>query len=679
MKVKKRNKAFLISTVVLIFIVSITLYMIYNPLATKGDVKLNLFEQRWIENNKNKIINIFIPNNIPLYSNEGKGIVFSFLDYFEEQTGLEFNKTPYTIGESTGNNSNYFRIVRGNDKLKDNELLFYNDNYVVVSQTNEKKVSLNDLTGNIGVLEEDFNDISSYLNVDKLTLTRIKDIDSLMGIFTNNEFSYIVVPKNLYLSQIIKADCQIINSLNDLTLRYVLTLDSENVRLNDIVKKYYITWANDYLTEDYNKELFNLYTSIRNVDDKSKTEFKSKRYIYGYVDNLPYEEQKKDELNGLSNEFISAFSSFSGVEFNFKRFDSVVELDKALTDGKIDIAMNHYALNTANTYKTLDLLYSNYVIIAKDGRLVIDSIRSLNDKPIYTFKGTKLGNYINKHSNFNVKEVDTISSLEDKDVVVLDENTYNYYVKSYFKNHTVVYRDILDDNYGYVINKTATNELFYNIFNYYLSTINHEQYKSIGMNKMLHKPINLDLSLLWLYVILLPIFLSIVVLVFRKRKKIVKLRSDVKLKYIDPLTSLKNRYYLNNNISKWEDNNIYPQAMVVINVNNLKDINDAYGYEGGDQLIKTAANILINNQMEKTDIMRTDGNEFVIYMVGYDESAVLAYVRKLYRLLKDLPYEYGASLGYSMIEDDIKTIEDAINEAILDMVTNRETKQNNEY
>lgn len=192
------------------------------------------------------------------------------------------------------------------------------------------------------------------------------------------------------------------------------------------------------------------------------------------------------------------------------------------------------------------------------------------------------------------------------------------------------------------------------------------------------KAFYIDLSLLWLYVILIPIFIGLMILIVRKRKKIIKVRNDIKLKYIDPLTSLKNRYYLNTNIAKWEENKIYPQAIIVININNLKDINDAYGYEGGDQLIKAAANILINNQIEKTDIIRTDGNEFVIYMVGYEESAVIAYVRKLYRLLKDLPYEYGASLGYSMIEDDIKTIEDAINEAILDMITNREAKQNND-
>jgi diguanylate cyclase (GGDEF)-like protein len=289
-----------------------------------------------------------------------------------------------------------------------------------------------------------------------------------------------------------------------------------------------------------------------------------------------------------------------------------------------------------------------------------------------------LASYIQDNSRFNIKTVDNLSTLKGKDLILVDYKTYEYYYDDYFKDYIIAYKNVIDTNYSYVINKASSNELFYDIFNYYLSTLNHEQYKNVGMNNLLTKGFNLDLSLLWLYVILVPIFIGLVIAILRKRKKIIKIRNDVKLKYIDPLTSLKNRYYLNNNIAKWEENKIYPQAMLVININNLKDINDAYGHEGGDSLIKTAANILINNQLEKTDIVRTDGNEFIIYMVGYEESAVIAYVRKLYRLLKDLPYEYGASLGYSMIEDDIKTIEDAINEAILDMVTNREARENNE-
>ena len=59
-------------------------------------------------------------------------------------------------------------------------------------------------------------------------------------------------------------------------------------------------------------------------------------------------------------------------------------------------------------------------------------------------------------------------------------------------------------------------------------------------------------------------------------------------------------------------------------------------------------------------------------MVGYDEKAVVEFSRKLYKDLKELPHNFGASLGYSMITDDIKTIDDAINEAVLDM---REAKE----
>ena len=143
------------------------------------------------------------------------------------------------------------------------------------------------------------------------------------------------------------------------------------------------------------------------------------------------------------------------------------------------------------------------------------------------------------------------------------------------------------------------------------------------------------------------------------------------------MTSLKNRTYLNLKMKEWDDNVIYPQAFVVIDLNNIKDINDSHGHEEGDNVIKKAASILIINQLENTDIMRTDGNEFLVYMVGYSEKDVVSYTRKIYKELKELPYGYGASIGYSMILDDIKTVDDAINEATLEMRKNKEKEKEN--
>ena len=144
------------------------------------------------------------------------------------------------------------------------------------------------------------------------------------------------------------------------------------------------------------------------------------------------------------------------------------------------------------------------------------------------------------------------------------------------------------------------------------------------------------------------------------------------MKYIDQLTSLKNRNYLNENIASWNKNTIYPQATIIIDLNQVRNINDTLGYEQGDAQIKAAANVLIKTQLDNTDIMRTDGNEYLIYLVGYQEKQVVSYIRKLYKEFKNLPYEHGAAIGYSMITNDMKTIEDSINESVEDMRTKKE-------
>ena len=65
-----------------------------------------------------------------------------------------------------------------------------------------------------------------------------------------------------------------------------------------------------------------------------------------------------------------------------------------------------------------------------------------------------------------------------------------------------------------------------------------------------------------------------------KRVKISKkIKKVEKIRYIDQLTSLKNRNYLNENINAWNKNTIYPQATIVLDLNKLQEINDTLGYE----------------------------------------------------------------------------------------------------
>ena len=190
-----------------------------------------------------------------------------------------------------------------------------------------------------------------------------------------------------------------------------------------------------------------------------------------------------------------------------------------------------------------------------------------------------------------------------------------------------------------------------------------------------------DSNILLVLVVVLSLILILELLGhFRKLIKVFKektkhtLSKNDKLKYIDQLTSLKNRLYLNDSIEKWDNTSVYPQSIIIVNLNDLTEINNNFGYEEGDKVILEAANVLIRTQLPNTEIIRTDGSEFLIYMLEYDEKQTVAYLRKLNKELKELSHGYGAVTGYSMITDGIKTVDDAINEATLDM---RNIKQEN--
>ena len=220
------------------------------------------------------------------------------------------------------------------------------------------------------------------------------------------------------------------------------------------------------------------------------------------------------------------------------------------------------------------------------------------------------------------------------------------------------------------------------MFNFYISSINernvvdntyNELYTSKNKSLLIQDFITYGSYLALILVVGFEIRKSLGII---EKKKIPTLSKSDKLKYVDMLTSLKNRNYLNDNIEKWDNSELYPQTIIILDLNNVAYINDNYGHEEGDNVIKEAANILITNQIENSEIIRTNGNEFLVYLVGYDEKAVVAYIRKLSKEFKGLAHGFGAAMGYSIINDAIKTIDDAVNEATLDMRNNKEELNN---
>ena len=330
---------------------------------------------------------------------------------------------------------------------------------------------------------------------------------------------------------------------------------------------------------------------------------------------------------------------------------------------------------------TISVFNEEYVVLSHiTNKQTINSVHSLKNQKVMVLKNTKIAKLM-LENEIEVKEYQTLNSmlnnLNRDYLVVIDKEVYNTYKATTLKEYEEVYSDILDTNYTYKIRDISDNNVFAKYFNFYLSYIdenhymNEINYKMFDLNNKSRLGINITIIC-----ILLIVILSIVFTLKNKNKTMKKAASGVskenRIKYIDMLTSLKNRNYLNDSIEKWDECGVYPQAIIIADLNNIAYINDNYGHAEGDNVIKEAASILFSNQIENSEIMRTNGNEFLIYLVNYDEKQVVSYIRKLNKELKELSHGFGAAIGYSMINDGLKTIDDAINEATLDMKTNKE-------
>lgn len=669
-KKNKKNIIIIVAALVLLLVVGILVFLRYKDNKTE----LSLSDKKWIEDNKKSMIDIYVMNDLPVFSLEEGDIFLSFLDYFEAETGLSLNRVSYSLNSSEPKTNYLFKIIKETDDLGRNDLLFYEDNYVIISKENKKIQDISKLEGyKIGVLTTSMTSISEYLTYgNNLTFTNYEDDVQLLNAFNSNEVNYIIIPKNRYLKEIVTNNYYIVNNLTSLTNKYVLTLSNNNTKLNEIFIKMYNKWYRKNFSRLYSTKMNDFYYKAKNIDEKDKSNFKGKKYIYGYVENIPYE---ISNTKGINLEFLNGFEKFAGVEFQYKKYNSIKQLTKGFENGDVDIIFNYYGIDSQGSNETINVYDASYVILTHiDNNVTVDSWMSLTNKEIYALKDTMLTEYVNNNSKATIKAYSKISSLlkNKEPLILLDMNTYNYYKNTKLKEYYIVYEGKADINYNFLIKRDSTNNIFSDIFQYYLTNINHTEFRNNGMKQCLHNNFFETISIAY-YLIFAAIILIVIAVIRKNKERKIKLNEE-KSRFIDPLTSLKNRNYLNYNIDKWDDNKVYPQSIIVIDLNDLKQVNNEFGYQEGDTVIKAAANILINNQLKNTDILRTDGNEFIIYMVGYPEEQVVLYMRKLYKLMKELPHEKGATLGYSMILNDIKLIEDAINDAVLDIKKTKENK-----
>lgn len=135
--------------------------------------------------------------------------------------------------------------------------------------------------------------------------------------------------------------------------------------------------------------------------------------------------------------------------------------------------------------------------------------------------------------------------------------------------------------------------------------------------------------------------------------------------YVDQLTSLLNRRYVDEYIETVNNNpSVLPLSVIMLDIDFFKRINDTYGHDFGDYVLKTVAHI-VKNTVRKTDIVcRYGGEEFIIFCEKTPLQGAVTLAEKIRLAVSNYDFENNlkvtCSLGVaehkgSSLQETIKT------------------------
>ena len=175
--------------------------------------------------------------------------------------------------------------------------------------------------------------------------------------------------------------------------------------------------------------------------------------------------------------------------------------------------------------------------------------------------------------------------------------------------------------------------------------------------------------------------------IFQDISERIKARDE--LKYLathDNLTGLPNRLLLSDRLSHalaLAKRNNHQGAILFIDLDDFKSVNDAFSHEVGDELLVFLANQLKSCLRESDTVARIGGDEFAILLENVDQYNLDRLARKISNVIststtiQENLIISTASIGISMFPQDGDTISDLMKNADLAMYQSKEKGKNN--
>lgn len=135
-----------------------------------------------------------------------------------------------------------------------------------------------------------------------------------------------------------------------------------------------------------------------------------------------------------------------------------------------------------------------------------------------------------------------------------------------------------------------------------------------------------------------------------------ELRKYKKLSVVDPLTGLYNRRKLNKDLPKYfarEKRYNLQYTVLMIDIDNFKNINDTKGHKAGDNILKKIAKIITKQVRKGDNVYRLSGDEFIVIYCSHRTFSVIDRIK--YTLYEQ---HIEVSIGHSPLQKNILEIVD---------------------
>ncbi len=97
----------------------------------------------------------------------------------------------------------------------------------------------------------------------------------------------------------------------------------------------------------------------------------------------------------------------------------------------------------------------------------------------------------------------------------------------------------------------------------------------------------------------------------------------------DSLTGLHNRAYFQEALENVRQAGQFPAAIIMMDIDNLKQVNDTYGHEAGDVILREIAGLLEDNFRAGDTIARVGGDEFTALLPQVNQANAREIVRRM--------------------------------------------------